>query len=97
MGAAILCQGPTEKPGPSMHRPRRDRWRDLTMGYRITWGLAALLACAWSPLGATPGMQTELPKAANASRTPEKRAEKQPKPRKSKRPARSSGAASAAG
>jgi hypothetical protein len=80
-----------------MHRPHRDRWRDLTMGYCVTWGLAALLACAGLPAGAAPGMQTELPKTANASRTPEKRAEKQPKPRKSKRPARSGGAASAAG
>ena len=65
------------------------------MGYRIIWGLATLLACAWAPAGAAPIARPELPRAANASRTPDKRPEKQPKPRKSKRPARSSGAASA--
>ena len=52
------------------------------MSCRIAWSVAALLA--------------DGPQTANASRTPEKRAEKHPKPRKSKKPARSSGAASAA-
>lgn len=70
------------------------------MGYCVVWGLAALLAWAAAPVpGVGAPTTTELadsPKAANASRTPEKRAEKQPKPRKTKKPARSSGAASAA-
>jgi len=68
------------------------------MHHRVVWSLAALLVCSAAPVGAAPaavGLRAELPKAANASRTPEKRAEKQPKPRKTKRPARSAGAASA--
>ena len=68
------------------------------MGYRIVWGLAALLACAAAPLPLRAAATwPDGPQAANASRSPDKRAEKQPKPRKTKRPARSSGAASAAG
>jgi hypothetical protein len=35
-----------------------------------------------------PGKRAEAPQADNASRAPEKRPEKQPKPRKSKKPAR---------
>ena len=68
------------------------------MAYRIVWVMAAALfsataAPAAAPLG-TVGLDT--PQAANASRTPEKRAEKQPKQRKSKKATRSGSAASAA-
>jgi hypothetical protein len=68
------------------------------MGDRIAWGLAALLACAAAPLPlSAASTMPDGPRAANATRTPERRPEKQPKPRKSRKPARSSGAASAAG
>ena len=53
--------------------------------------LAAVLACAVAPAdttAASPGKRAEAPQADNASRAPEKRPEKQPKPRKSKKPAR---------
>lgn len=65
----------------------------------IVCGLAALLTgvMAAAPAGATPaaGALVDAPKAANASRAPEKRAEKHPKPRKTKKATRSGGAASA--
>ena len=70
------------------------------MSCRIALGLATLLALTAVPAPVLAAPATALladgPQAANASRTPEKRPEKQPKPRKSKKPARSSGAASAA-
>jgi hypothetical protein len=70
------------------------------MGCRFIWALATLLVCTAGPArGATAPaavMPADGPRAANASRTPEKRAQKHPKPRKSKKPARSSGPASAA-
>ena len=69
------------------------------MGHRIAWSLATLLAVVVAPQAAvaTPAavLMADGPQAANATRTPEKRPEKHPKPRKSKKPARSSGAASA--
>jgi hypothetical protein len=89
MGAAILCQRLSRQPDDGQALAEGDN----AMRNSSVLALAVVLACAALAVPAnapaqSPAARSEAPQAANASRTPEKRAEKQPKPRKSKKTAR---------